>query len=539
MQGKGKKIISIIIVLLIIMELGFIIYNSINAKIMKNKLKKIKDNNSTSALMIQQTEDKDDYEEVEDDAWPSSGYKFNKDKSYCLYVDYNSEDKVRDILDFKDGKAIVKTTKTTYCYLYFDIKQKTDITFYLGGKTNPDVVDTAHTKAYLKWQNNDNISEYCLSSQPNVNNCTETDWHSFSNAEQNAHETEVNFTLSSNNGDKTYYAYFKEKDGNIIEEYGIDTIRLWIVEEEPTIPNLRSICKDRTLAECIPVEPVSKLETIPNLNCNQGGMCRYQGSYSTVNNNYICFGSSDSNKCKTDINRGDQLLYRIIGVTPDGKLKLIKKEALNWSYTWSNNMYSNTNWQFSNVYQAINGFDYLYNSYYIPSDWLNRIDYYNWIYGDLIGSNFQTPSVEYIYNIETGTLPANWYIYPGVYGGGFWNQYAFAQIGLMYMHDYNYSVQKSGMLCMAMDCSNSWIHLWKNDTYVTDNLKSESLITHNGYGAKGQLDQSFSIIVNNDGYENIILDTAPRAVRPVFYLANFNLIKSGDGTFTNPYVLSD
>ena len=195
------------------MELGFIIYNSINAKIMQNKLKEIKDNNSTFALMIQQTENEDDYEESEDDIWPSTGYKYNKDKSYCIYVDSNVEDKVKDILDFKDGKATVKTTKTTYCYLYFDIQKGIDFTFYLGGETNPEYTKDQNIQLYINTDNED-VNEYCIAHSPDSSSCT---WKSINN---------LSYTLDSTNGSQTRYVYLRTKNGEISENYQSDAIIL-------------------------------------------------------------------------------------------------------------------------------------------------------------------------------------------------------------------------------------------------------------------------------------------------------------------------
>jgi len=57
-----------------------------------------------------------------------------------------------------------------------------------------------------------------------------------------------------------------------------------------------------------------------------GGMYRYQGTGESTINNYICFGTSDSDECKSDQNK---YMYRILGVDVNtNEVKLIKKEAL-------------------------------------------------------------------------------------------------------------------------------------------------------------------------------------------------------------------
>ena len=57
-------------------------------------------------------------------------------------------------------------------------------------------------------------------------------------------------------------------------------------------------------------------------NPDQGDMYRYQGTSELVNDNYICFGTDNKEKCTND---KDHYMYRIIGITPEGEMKLIKQ----------------------------------------------------------------------------------------------------------------------------------------------------------------------------------------------------------------------
>ncbi len=81
---------------------------------------KLKEQNSKKqfALMVEQTSGKGDYEESNDEL-PTIGYVFNKEKSSC--TDINGK-VIKDILDYDYENYIVllDTSKTSYCYLYYD-----------------------------------------------------------------------------------------------------------------------------------------------------------------------------------------------------------------------------------------------------------------------------------------------------------------------------------------------------------------------------------------------------------------------------------
>ena len=72
----------------------------------------------------------------------------------------------------------------------------------------------------------------------------------------------------------------------------------------------------------------------------QGGMYRYQASFpnsdSSEMTNWICFGTKDESECKSNI---DKYMYRIIGITEDGQMYLIKetfiKEGSATGFAWN------------------------------------------------------------------------------------------------------------------------------------------------------------------------------------------------------------
>lgn len=208
-----KKRIIFLIVILLVVEVGiFSISHYYTSKV--NKLD-VKNDGKMFALMVEQNKGAADYQELDDEEWPSKNYKINKDKSYC--EDSNGNKIVKpsgyDMIDVQDGKAIVKTTKTVYCYLYFDIKNSIDFTFYLGGESNPKYTNNKNISLYIK-TNDSEADKYCINKTNNTNGCT---WKNLSN---------LSYTLDSTNGTQTYYVFMKSKDGTITEDYKSDEIIL-------------------------------------------------------------------------------------------------------------------------------------------------------------------------------------------------------------------------------------------------------------------------------------------------------------------------
>ncbi len=99
------------------------------------------------------------------------------------------------------------------------------------------------------------------------------------------------------------------------------------------------------------------------------GMYRFKGTASQVDNNYICLGDENPDVCKTN----SENMYRIIGVTTDGKLKVIKAKKYGANRGW----FSITKegiWSSSELYTFLNGT--FYNS--IDARIKGSIDNYTW-----------------------------------------------------------------------------------------------------------------------------------------------------------------
>ncbi len=343
-------------------------------------------------------------------------------------------------------------------------------------------------------------------------------------------------------------ANFKYEDNKLSSTINSTVYCYLYFDQKPKTPNLRSLCGSSQMGSCIPSKSTSEIEVIPNINCNQGGMCRYQGTSSAVDNNWICFGTSDSSKCKSGSDRNDKYLYRIIGVTPTGQIKVIKKEALNTAYAWSSSG-SNYSWKNSTLYSTINGSAYLNNTSYVPTNWKDKIDDYNWYYGNMYVTHTRA-TAQSLYDAETGSRRVSWFDTPGCAGSycetwGYWSGTQRAKIGLMYIHDYYYSGRKNGYECSDEShndqlCKNSWIYLWNSDNDTNAPSTSEATMTHFGYLMTPGISLRWGL--NSDksvGQIDELDDTHTSATRPVFYLKSSTSLKSGTGTLNDPYVISE
>ena len=340
---------------------------------------------------------------------------------------------------------------------------------------------------------------------------------------------EINNALQEENGSITLtsnkssycYLYFDEKE------------------------NLSNICNDSTLQDCLATNK-EQITTITNLNANQAGLYRYQGTRDIVDNNYICFGTSDKDTCIKD---QDHYMYRILGITDDGKLKLIKNTAIrednNKYFTWHNSNNSGE-WNVSDLFKRLNGqHDILSNIFleskeypYLQNDtWLSKIENSDWYQG-FISYYLSDSDANTIYQFESGKKETK---YRELLEDGSTKEVVEkfsllknVKIGIMNMTDYNYANQKDGYNCYGagLNCSQNWLHVFSNKKI------EEHLMTHYGEsrGNYASLLIYYNYSVTSDGYimDGGITDT--KIVRPVFYLTN-SINLTGLGTIDSPYII--
>jgi hypothetical protein len=239
-----------------------------------------------------------------------------------------------------------------------------------------------------------------------------------------------------------------------------------------------------------------------------GGLYRYQGNNP---DNYICFGTTSKSTCTGDTNK---YMYRIIGFKENGQLKLIKYTSIgNYAYHSVN---ENATWPNSDLFKKLNGMDasdnIFLNTDFVPMGWEERIATENWKYGDTANINAAT-----MYEVEND-----------------FTSFVSAKIGIMYIHDLNFA--NCGLNeCTNRERYNSWIYSYK-----------EHFITRYGYGASSYGYMYLVYFADNSGsISKYISDnyiggyiTTPGTVHPVFYLNLNQIIVSGSGTISDPYILS-
>ncbi len=273
-----------------------------------------------------------------------------------------------------------------------------------------------------------------------------------------------------------------------------------------------------------------------------GDMYRFVGTKDTVDN-WICFGYSNvTTDCKSETS---DYMYRIIGITEDGKMKLIKntaiKESSFSSYVW-NKAFVQNKWPNSDIFKRLNGQmkgttegyngntnifidSKTSNVKYIKTNdgWYDKIEEHFWTYGNIIYGDMANVNLnaDAIYKIENK-----------------FSENIQARIGLMYISDYYYSYSTSGKdssttVCSDGKCKNSWIYISNNgnsgDSQSEWTMVQEGLNGYDGYSiwrfnADGQFSQAGQSQVGS--------------VRPVFYLNSDVKIDGGTGASVDPFIIT-
>ncbi len=304
---------------------------------------------------------------------------------------------------------------------------------------------------------------------------------------------------------------------------------------------------------------------IKNGDANWTGMYRFQGQQSEGIENYICFGTSDSNVCTKNPSK---YMYRIIGIEESGRVKVIKKEALEELDQWWTNDNTSKRWHESLIFEHINNETFLNNTELVPEGWEDKIDNNNWLFGSM-NTNTQygvNQSGVEVYKIESGQKEAIWdekanegEMYKEVKaqssttssGKQFyyirhqekWNETELpheknAKIGLMYVSDYYLSASNDANCLIDNQnyvnvCNTSWIHFSQNND-VNSFLAEYTMTSRSWHVTQGYF---LAYIAHNDGYVVNWGMSRFLSVRPVFYLKSNLKLKEGSGTITTPYLL--
>ena len=348
----------------------------------------------------------------------------------------------------------------------------------------------------------------------------------------------------------------------------------------------------------------------------QGGMYRYQAAPADETEaakmtNWIVFGTNKNcekdaeNNCTNIENMSyddyvDKYMYRIIGITEEDQLYLIKetfiKEDETLEFKWNGDYHVKHDyddycrdeicpyWNGSLLFKRINGinngtlegagdpedrydetwtdifvdnseYDYLKSGDSINgtkdnkgSEWYQLIANHDWTYGDTADySIVYSYNGDAIYDIEHGNRATIHYIRKNkikTQEPYTWDQKVSSKISLMYIHDYYYSYydglneESRGNSQNYSTLKNSWIYFQK-DGYNISSVKGEWLSTRSGLEDDENIPWAVFAFAVDDSSNQISLRglTSKLGSRPVFYLSSDAKIVSGDGTKSSPYIL--
>ncbi len=296
------------------------------------------------------------------------------------------------------------------------------------------------------------------------------------------------------------------------------------------------------------------------------GMYRFQGQQEDGIENYICFGTSDSNECTSNPSK---YMYRIIGIEESGRIKVIKKEALEENEQWHKSNLDNITWPNSIPFNSLNGNDFLKNTELVPPEWIDKIDNHNWLFGsmnhlhEVYGA--KQSGVE-VYKIESGQKEALWNEkaeneneeYKGVKAKSStttsgaivyyiehkekWSETELphnvdAKVGLINLSDYYLSVSNEANCNYDNNtyeniCNTGWMHITRNDN---NSNKNEWTMTRFGfYSSSGGFP---AYVVGGSGGTGFWNMTETVSVRPVFYIKSTEELLDGIGTTDEPFII--
>lgn len=303
------------------------------------------------------------------------------------------------------------------------------------------------------------------------------------------------------------------------------------------LKNLRDFCGGKDIGDCSQTSDLSKVADMWKSGLEGDGY-RYIGTNPA---NYICFGTTTKAEC---LGAPDSYMYRIIGVF-GRNLKLIKKEALNTAVEWDENYSYDNNWIAASIYSVLNGSSYLTNSEYMTSAWSSIINETTWNTANTkeyshngLSYSYNTGKNVYLHEIKKGSGASNckgalgnsvnctigeWFVPEG-------------KIGLMYASDYALALGNSALNYTSNSNSTalktSWMNIQNNDSGAPSKaewtLARAGMDTGTNYVWSVGLNGSLSNSSAHDQY----------SVRPVFYLMSTIVLTSGDGTSSNPFIIS-
>ena len=444
------------------------------------------------------------------DLWSSNYYSWDvRSDGLMGYNYYTNTESVRPVFYLKSNVAGgIGDGSLENPFLIIDSSNSDESSLKISLSKNKNVLTANFTKGKGA------LTKYCINNKLSISGCS---WKSITS-------NSINYTMNS---DGLYYVH-------VIDDLGF-IIHSSISYETEKYFNDYLINSGKYL---------NLLEN-SGLGINDG--YRAVGADASVSN-FVCFGTTDQATCKTNY---QQYLYRVIGVFPDSSgtyhVKLIKFSQLG-SISF-NSSDEDTLFNYSEIYQGLNGKYFLTStkfSYLQDTIWLNKIENWTWnsvsTYGNMGGGpDFTVSPLIGIYLTEnnigsdyclnsdaSASIPCS----PAAY-----ETYQ-NKIGLMYASDYVFSAEAD---LTAPINSNSLVNSWLSPSN-TDYKNSGNIIntewTMIVLGADHNIGGFSSWAINASGnLESVDFTNSNVAFRPVFYLTSDVIVKSGNGSYDNPYIL--
>ena len=411
-----------------------------------------------------------------------SGYVYNQGISYCEDLDGNRLDIVPT---YANNKFTLESDKTSFCYLYFDIKLTAAEELIASGEL---------WSSGLEGDGYRYVGKGITCSYDEGNYIT---------VASNQYTTPSCSTLYN------YTETYINDDGEVIST------------------------TDHTYQTSCPSDDYNYTYSCTELTGTLDS--------SNIPNNFICFGTSDATECKND---EAKYMYRIIGVFEgtDGleHLKLISLKQLG-VYQWHSSR-GDIDWGDSALYIGLNGSYFLTNTtydYLQNETWLNKIEDWTWsavntkIY-ESSGPNYYnslTPSEIYLHEMNRSSKTSSI---------GEWTTPS-AKIGLMYVSDYTLSLGSRALSITGGTYDNAstlftgWLHQRNNDTTADYYEWTLSRVGANSSTTSAWLVGSSGDVFSGQAYDYPMPSNA--GTRPVFHLTSDVRIIDGDGSYSNPYIL--
>ncbi len=243
-------------------------------------------------------------------------------------------------------------------------------------------------------------------------------------------------------------------------------------------------------------------------------MYRYKGTAAEVTNNYICFGTDNTDTCKKT---PKDYMYRIIGITdkedktinlPANSLKIIKATPSSESQKWHESDSENIKWDASNMKTYLN--ETFYNATFVEAATkIPNADYWESL---ILSHSWYNEDYTNIPDAEPKTSHTE-----------------ASKIGLMYATDYKNAGPLNSLNWLCIDDG------WSTNKTLQGDALYEWTMSRSGF------DNGFTHVWLEDwwdGYGTLMVRTARSScsVRPVFYLQS-SITLTGEGNTENPFII--